>query len=128
MSIPAQSGAVATTWVALPLTGGAIQYTCVLAGATDVSSTIEIYSTPINTIHIYGSFNSQNVSVLGSNSLSANGMVLHQADAPSSTFSAVAAEMMHSVIECPRYIYALANGAVTSVTIVVMLVDRKRTN
>lgn len=127
MSIPAPSGAAASKWAPSPLAGGAIQYTCVLAGATDVSDLLEVYNLPIQTIHIFGSFNAQNISVLATNSISssANGQALHRLNDATATFSAVGAELLAAVIECPRYIFAQANGAVTSVSVVITCVDRK---
>ena len=125
MSIPAAT----QQWTPTPLRGGAMLWTATLTGASQVA-VLEMFDLPIDTIHIYGSFNGQNVSLLGSNtndtSAAATPQVLHQAgQAASATFSAVGSELLFGLVENPRYLFAQSNGAVTSVVIAIMMTDRK---
>lgn len=129
MALPAKSGA-APQWTITPLRNGTWEARAILSAATDVTEPLNIYDLPIDTIHIFGAFNTQNVSVLGFNAnpndttavtgdiAVASPQVLHQAHAPSTTFSAIAAEVLAGVIETPRYIIAVANGAVTTVHVI----------
>ena len=131
MALAARSGAT-PSWTITPLRNGTYEARATLTAATDVTEPLNIYDLPINTVHIFGSFGGQNVSLLGFNAdpndatpttrdaAVATGQVLHQAHAPSSTFSAVAAELLAGVIENPRYIIAKANGAVTAVHIIAL--------
>lgn len=125
MSIPAQAGGA--VWTVTALNGGARQYSVTLDSSSDVSDLLEIYDIPIDTIHIYGSFNSQTVTLLGTNSTAsaANGQALHRAHDPTLTFSTVGSEILAALVENPRFIYAKADGAVTSVVISIICVDRK---
>jgi hypothetical protein len=118
-------------WIISPLRGRSWEARITLTGASQVSDYLTAYDLPIDTIHIFGTFNATNISVLGFNAdpildvSVSTPQVLHRADAPASTFSAVATELMAGVIEVPRYIVAQSNGAVTSVTIVCMFADRR---
>jgi len=115
-------------WALTPLRGGAVMASVTLTGASQVAK-LEIYDLPIDTIHIYGSFNAQNVSLLGSNTddtgASATPQALYQAQDATKNFSAVGSELMASLNENPRFLYAQSNGAVTSVVISILMVDRK---
>ncbi len=127
MSIPAAT----KPWVITPLRDGSYQAKIVLTGASQVSDVLIMADMPIDTVHIYGTFNAQTVSVLGFNAdpvadaSIATPQALHQAHAPSTTFSAVAAELLAGVIEVPRYIVAQSNGAVTSVSIVAIFTHQR---
>lgn len=131
MALPARSG-TKVDWDITPLRNGAWEARAILQSASDVTEPLNFSDLPINTVHIFGAFNSQNVALLGYNSnpndttattgdiAVATPQALHQAHAPSTTFSAVATELLAGVIENPRYIIAKANGAVTTVHVICM--------
>lgn len=124
MSIPAQSG---PTWSITPLSGGNWLASITFTGASQVSDAIEVYDRPIDTVHIFGTFNGQTVTLKGFNAnvSAASPQALHQGHSSASTFSTVGSELMASMIETPRYLIAQSDGAVTSVTVAIVLVDRK---
>lgn len=131
MALPARAG-VKVDWDITDLRNGVWQARAKLQAASEVTEPLGVPDFPIATIHIFGSFNATNVSVLGYNAdpndttattgdiAVATPQVLHQAHSPSSTFSAVAAELLAGVIETPRYIVAQSNGAVTAVHIILI--------
>ena len=124
MSIPAPT----KQWTLTPLRGGSILAEVTLTGASQVA-VLELFDLPIDTVHIYGTFNGQNVSLLGSNTddttATATPQALTHAEDNTKTFSAVAAEVLASLQDNPRYLFAQSNGAVTSVVVSIMMVDRK---
>ena len=118
-------------WIITPIARGSYSARITFTGASQVSDFLRVHDMPLDTVHVFGTFGGSNVSVLGFNSNPATDgsistpQVLHRADAPSSTFSAVAAELLAGVIEVPQYIVAQSNGAVTSVTIVAVFASNR---
>ena len=124
MSIPSQAG---VQWAVAPISGNSKVYTVTFTAADQVTEPLEISDYSVATIHIFGTFNAQTVTVKGFNVnvAAATPLALHRADALTSTFSAVGADLLAKVVETPRYIVATTDGAVTSVTVAVMVTDKK---
>lgn len=119
-------------WVLEPIQGGNHAVRITFTGADQVSDPLSLYPQPIDTFHVFGTFGGSSVSILGFNAdpaidgAIATPQVLHRADSPSSTLSAIGAEALISVIETPRYIVAQSNGSVTSVVICGIFVGTRR--
>lgn len=111
-------------WEVLNLGNSVRVISVTLAGG---DSTI-LYDLPMfsdKTIHIFGgTFGDSTVTVLGQNQTSTpgtpTGQPLHQAHDPEEDFSAVAAELLATVLENPRWIIASASaGTGTGLRVVI---------
>ena|SRR3990167_3774606 len=123
MAIPAQSG---VQWAVDSLRNGSSIYTVTFTAASQVTDILELYDRTITTVHVFGTFNSQTVTLQGFNvnSASSTPLTLHREDSLASSFDTVSADLLANIVENPRYLVAKSDGAVTSVTVALVVVNR----
>ncbi len=128
MALPAQAG---VKWAITPIRGGGWSARVNFTGTGQVTEPLDVQDMALQTVHIFGTFNSTTVSLLGynanpvSDASTATPQALHRVNDLTATFSTIGAELLAKVVEDPLHLVAQSNGAVTAVSIIVVCMEKR---